>query len=92
MNLFVMGKDSRQAEVCWKVIKHKFKSVPKRVRFVSNDTRLLDGLNPGTMVLVLVGEYQENKAYESWHYRFFKDNGALIIDMSDSTERREGFT
>lgn len=79
--ILVIGKDTAQAHSLWKLVRDKY---PKevRVKFVSRNEYMLDGLNPITrkILIVLVGEYWLNPIYESRPIRQFMELGADVVE------------
>lgn len=77
--ILVVGRDTSQARDLWKRVRDKYPR-EARVKYVSRNPFMLDGLNPDGMLIVLVGEYRLNPIMESWSMRYFMDNGAVVVE------------
>lgn len=81
--ILVIGKNIKQAMHLWEDVKDKFPK-PKwewgRVKFIGRNESRLDGLNPMSMLIVLIGEYQLNPVVYSKTFQMFKRYGAEIVE------------
>jgi len=77
--ILVIAKNSAQAQFLWRSVRDKY---PKeaRVKYVSRNEYMLDGLNASKMLIVLVGEYWLNPAFESSSIQWFKQRGADVVE------------
>lgn len=76
--VLVIAKDIAQAKFLWRNIKHKYEHLG-RVKFVSNNPGMLDGLNHEEMTIIYVGEYWLNKSTGSEVVNWFRRLGAKTI-------------
>ncbi|MFD3261868.1 hypothetical protein ACE3MQ_25030 [Paenibacillus lentus] len=78
--ILVIGRNSTEARSLWKLVKAKYPR-EARVKFVSRNEYMLDGLNPMTMKMqiVLVGGYWLNPIYESRSIRQLLKMGVDVV-------------
>jgi hypothetical protein len=78
--ILVVGKDVTQARDLWKDLGLRDKYPREaRVKYVSQNPFMLDGLNPDGMLIILIGQHWLNPIMESWSMRFFMNNGAIVV-------------
>ena len=86
--ILVVGKDITQARDIWKDSSLRDKYPREvRVKYVSRNPFMLDGLNPDGMLIVLVGQHWLNPIMESWRMRFFMNNGATVAKVHEQFTR-----
>ncbi|OMD85602.1 hypothetical protein BSK49_18985 [Paenibacillus odorifer] len=78
--ILVVGKDVTQARDLWKDLglRDKYPS-EARVKYVSRNPFMLDGLNPDGMLIVLIGQHWLNPIMESSVMNHYMKFGATVV-------------
>ncbi|WP_342477794.1 hypothetical protein NYE24_00615 [Paenibacillus sp. FSL H7-0350] len=79
--ILVVGKDVTQARNLWKDLglRDKYPREAK-VKYVSRNPFILDGLNPAEMLIVLVGQHWLNPIMESSVMQHYMKRGATVVN------------
>ncbi|ETT46287.1 hypothetical protein BSK66_25580 [Paenibacillus odorifer] len=78
--ILVVGKDVTQAHDLWKGLglREKYPS-EARVKYVSRNSSMLDGHDPFSMLIILVGQYWLNPIMESSVINHYMKFGATVV-------------
>lgn len=86
--ILVVGKDVTQARDLWKDLGLRDKYPREaRVKYVSRNPYMLDGLNPAGMLIVLLGQHEQNPIMESSVMNQFIKLGATVARVHDAPTR-----
>lgn len=78
--ILVVGKDITQARDLWKDLGLRDKYPREaRVKYVSRNPFMLDGLNPDGMLIVLIGQHWLNPIMESSVMKQYMKFGATVV-------------
>jgi hypothetical protein len=78
--ILVVGKDITQARDLWKDLGLEDKYPREvRVKYVSRNHFMLDGLKPDGMMIILVGEYWINPIIKSSVMNHYMEHGAIVV-------------
>ncbi|MGY2609490.1 hypothetical protein [Bacillus pretiosus] len=80
MTIIVVAANVAQAKEYWKAIKEKYQEDKRHhVRFISNREGSWDGIHWRNLIVILCGNYWENKFYKSDLYNMYQKFGVRIV-------------
>ncbi|MGG1014822.1 hypothetical protein ABE169_06545 [Bacillus subtilis] len=79
-NIIVLGYSLLHARNAWYQIKSQYAGFEK-VSFVADKKERLAGLNPADTVIIAIGQVWRIPIFDSWEFRFLKENGAVFIQV-----------